>query len=180
MSQYIEIAVKDSDDVYYIKNLSVADIRLVVNKCMSLLTPVIGDGIDSYAEAERNNIIALLNSNPEELGSIQPENVKFFSAFSILGAQLDNPLVIEIQDLLLKGAKHSTAGKVQVTLIDSLPNYNIDSVYGEKAFVDYMKVLKFSFEKNAYGPFVSCLGAMGFSEIVGKVQAVLKSKLPNS
>lgn len=176
MSRYIELQVKDSEDVYYIQKLNVKDIRQVVNKCLSLLAPVLGDGIDTYQETEKERIRAYTMADPEDLDNMPEEpDMKLFSVFAVLGSQLDNPLVVEVQDLLLKGAKFSSKGKIEADKVPNLPDYNLEESYD---FGQYIKVLKESFEANAYVPFVECLNTVGYSEIVGKVQAVLVNKLP--
>lgn len=179
MKKYIELPVKDSEDVYYIQMLNVRDIRQVVTKCMSLLAPVLGDGIDTYQEFEKERVMAYVSSDEESVEDIQEPDMKLFSVFTVLGSQLDNPLVEEIQDLLLKGAKFSTKGKVDNTKIENLPDYSLDEVHGAEAFKQYLKVLKVAFEQNAYHPFVECLNEVGYSQIVGKVQAVINSKIVN-
>lgn len=174
--KYNEIRMKDSEDVYYIPKLNVRDTREVVTKCLSVLAPVIGDGIDSYQEYESERIRAYVSSDDDSVDIAADADPKLFSVFAILGTQLENPQVVEIQDLLLKGAKVSTKGQVSVENIPSLPNYNIDEAYD---FKTYLKILKVSFERNALVPFVECLNEVGYSEIVGKVQAAVVNKLHN-
>lgn len=179
MSKYIELPVKDSEDVYYIQQLNVKDIRQVVTKCMSLISPILGDGIDTYQEYEKEKINAYVSADADTLEELQEPDLKLFSVFAVIGSQLDNPLVEDIQDLLLKGAKYSNSGKVTQDKVPTLPDYNIEHVYGAEGFKNYIKVLKVAFEQNAYVPFVECLNEMGYLEIVGKVQAVISNKLTN-
>lgn len=175
MLRYIEITVKDSEDVYYIPKLSVRDIRLVVNKCLSLISPIIGDGIDSYQELEQERIRNFATADPDDIDNLPEEpDFKLFSAFTLIGNQLDNDVFLEVQDILLKGAKYSSKGKVDVAKIQDLEDYDIDATDN---FSHYLRLLKASFQINAYTPFVECLNDMGFSAIVGKVQAVLSQKL---
>lgn len=175
MIRYVGITVKDSEDVYYIPKLSIRDIRTIVSKGLSLISPLIGDGIDSYQELEQQRIRNFATADPDDIDNLPEEpDLKLFSAFALLGTQIDSDAFSEVQDILMKGVKWSPEGKVDVTKIVDLEDYDIDS---HGSFSHYIKVLKASFQINAYTPFVECLDDMGFSAIVGKVQAVLSRKL---
>ena len=169
------MAISDSEDVYYIPRLTVRQVREIQLDIAALLTPVVGAGIDSKIEHDNAVVHAYAASDPESFEEIKGPDASVFQIFATLGSQLGNTLVLELQDKLLAGCKVSNSGKVSSDKISELEDYSIDTSYCVKT---YYKILKVSFDQNAYNPFVECLNEMGFSEIVGSVQAVITQMFP--
>lgn len=177
MSKYIEVKIKDSEDVYYIQKLNVRDKRDIVTKLISFLSPILGSSLDSFFEAQQKKILQYASADPESIEGVVEEMAKFTGAFTMLSVQVNDPVSVEIQDLLLKGVKYSSNGPATADKVGQLPDYDIEE---EEDLKTYLKLLKLSFEVNAYNPLVECLDEMGYSEIVGKVQTMIMQTLPTT
>lgn len=162
-TQYGEVKFNSTGDVYHYPLFGVRKVRDAVLKTSSLISPLLGAGSDIYTEMANKQ--AAVDAYLEE--GLDPPNtdVSFLQLSVVVGEQLDNPVVIQLLDLLSEGI-----------LKNNLP-YDQDSYQGENEFSQYSAVLNESFKRNVLGPLVTSLHQMGFSKILGVVQATMKSYL---
>lgn len=161
--KYLDVKVTGSEVAYQIEQLNILEKRNLVIKTSSLLAPALGSGADLYQEIKK---IEAEKLECEDLGIESPdEEASVFSLSAVIGTQLDNPVVVEIIDRLMKNTRKG-----------DLP-YNPEEEHDDEEFNRYLKLISKSFEVNVLNPLVRCLREMGYSEIIGLAQTILTTRL---
>ena len=162
---YVNASGEGLKDTYQFKKLSLREVRSGVLKLTSLLAPALGQGMDMYQEIQRLEQTKL-DYEAECLPEPEVEDISVFPLATVIGTQLEHPVVIELLDILME---------------DCLKNgepLDIDDPECDTDLPTYLRVVTGSFKYNLLNPLVACLTETGYSEIVGFAQTVLTTKLP--
>lgn len=130
---------------------------------MSLLSPVLGSGIEVYKEYMEHLSIT---KTYEEEGLVAPIGTpSVFSLSAVIGSQLDDPAVAAIADVLSEG-----------WLKNGIP-FNPMEERSDVEFDRYLVILTESFKENILKLLTNRLHEMGYSETLGLVKAILTTQV---